>query len=299
MRNIRGGSSLLFRSTPVAIRVAQARQICTPAELDLVLQSTTRQIGSLDPKQLRASIRRARTLRDKWRDRAAAQTRDTKNRNPEKLGEANARSNDKAQLFDEALSRFEKRLSRVDGASGGSAAKAKPAKSVRTSEHRAERASTRSTLGKQSKKLSTNGAASASTAATSPSTASAAVTADHNGAAKPSSKPTTAKKGATSKVSAKRKGPPKRKAPPRSGSRSTTALPAAAAAVAPGLAAAAMAAGRDGAEGGAQAGGKAKKRNPQANATLKSTAVKPAGGHRMTGKVASPGRRSQAKRGSR
>src|SRR5690606_29904846 len=56
---IHSGKFLFSRSTPVAISVAQARQICTQAELDLVLQSTTRQIGSLDSKQLRSAIRRA------------------------------------------------------------------------------------------------------------------------------------------------------------------------------------------------------------------------------------------------
>jgi hypothetical protein len=80
----------------VAISVARARQICTQSELALVLESTTRQIGQLDAKQLRASIRRSRTLRDKWRDLSHSQTRDTKATDPDKLGEANARSAEKA-----------------------------------------------------------------------------------------------------------------------------------------------------------------------------------------------------------
>ena len=284
----------------MAISVAQARQICTPAELDLVLQSTTRQIGSLDPKQLRSSIRRARTLRDKWRDRAASQTRDTKSQNPDRLGEANARSNDKAQLFDEALGRFEKRLSKVDGATNGSAAatKAKPAKQTRTGEHRATRSSVRSTLSKKAEKLNADDTAPSSSPATSPATVAsdATVTAGGDGSAKPAGKRTVAKKGATPKASAKRKGPPKRKAPPRS---SNAAVPAAAAPVAQGLAAAAMAAGRDGGEGGEPSAGSTKKRSSKAKPAAKATAVKPGGSPRMPGKVASQGRRSQAKRGSR
>lgn len=280
----------------MAISVAQARQICTQSELDLVLQSTTRQIGSLDAKQLRSSIRRARTLRDKWRDRAASQTRDTKSQNPDKLGEANARSSDKAQLFEEALGRFEKRLSRVDGTTNGAAAasKTKPAKQARTSAHRATRASVRSTLSKQAGK--SDAAAPASARAANAATAKAAApgeTATTAAAATAASKRTVAKKGSSTKVSAKRKGPPKRKAAPSS---STSAVPTATAPVAPGLAAAAMAAGRDSAT--ASTAGTKKRKSPT-NAAAKTTAAKPGGGPRMSGNVAAQGRRSQAKRGSR
>lgn len=275
----------------MAISVAQARQICTQSELDLVLQSTTRQIGSLDAKQLRSSIRRARTLRDKWRDRAASQTRDTKSQNPDKLGEANARSSDKAQLFEEALGRFEKRLSRVDGTTNGAAAasKTKPAKQARTSAHRATRASVRSTLSKQAGK--SDAAAPASARAANAATAKAAAPGET--AATAASKRTVAKKGSSTKVSAKRKGPPKRKAAPSS---STSAVPTATAPVAPGLAAAAMAAGRDSAT--ASTAGTKKRKSPT-NAAAKTTAAKPGGGPRMSGNVAAQGRRSQAKRGSR
>jgi hypothetical protein len=140
----------------VAISVAQARQICTKAELDLVLQSTTRQIGDLDGKQLRASIRRARTLRDKWRDLANAQTRDTKVDDPGNLDRANARSGEKAELFDEALTRFEKRLAKVDsavnGASSGGTSK-NPPKKVRAVDHRASRSETRGALNEKTDAL--------------------------------------------------------------------------------------------------------------------------------------------------
>ncbi len=278
----------------MAISVAQARQICTQSELDLVLQSTTRQIGSLDAKQLRSSIRRARTLRDKWRDRAASQTRDTKSQNPDKLGEANARSSDKAQLFEEALGRFEKRLSRIDGTTNGAAAasKTKPAKQARTSAHRATRASVRSALSKQAAK--SDAAALASARAANAATAKAAAPGETaTTAATAASKRTVAKKGSSTKVSAKRKGPPKRKAAPSS---STSAVPTATAPVAPGLAAAAMAAGRDSAA--ASTAGTKKRKSPT-NAAAKTTAAKPGGGPRMSGNVASQGRRSQAKRGSR
>jgi len=287
----------------VAIRVAQARQICTPAELDLVLQSTTRQIGSLDPKQLRSSIRRARTLRDKWRDRAASQTRTTKSQNADKLGEANARSSDKAQLFDEALNRFEKRLSKIDGASAGSASTAKPqpSKPGRTDEHRATRASVRRSLSQKTAKLSTNGAAAASapTASSAANSSQGSATAANAATNTAAGKRAVAKKGATPQASAKRKGPPKRKAPPRSSVRAKSASPTAPVAVATGLAAAAMAAGREGTEGSSQTNGKARKRSPQGGVATKPTAVKPGGGSRMPGKVASQGRRNQAKRGSR
>jgi hypothetical protein len=138
----------------VAISVAKARQICTQAELDLVLQSTTRQIGDLDAKQLKAAVRRARTMRDKWRDLASAQTRGTKAEDPANLDRANARSSEKATLFDEALQRFEKRLAKVDGAdSGKGAAKKNPPKKVRAGGHRAEGAEVRDALNEKTEML--------------------------------------------------------------------------------------------------------------------------------------------------
>ncbi len=131
----------------MAITVAQAREICTKSELELVLKSTTRHIGSLEEKELRSAVRRARTLRDKWRDQANSQTRDTKVKAPNKLGEANARSADKAQLFSEALERLEKRLSKVaPEKSVGSIGTNRSTKPARAAAHRQTRAETREVL---------------------------------------------------------------------------------------------------------------------------------------------------------
>jgi hypothetical protein len=133
----------MLRKPQVAINSVRARQICTKAELDLVLQSTTKHIGNLDAKQLKAAVRRSRSLRDKWRDLVHSQTRDLKATEPQKLEDANARSAEKATLFDETLARFEKRLSKLDG----EASKPSPAmKTASNVNHRTDRAAVRESL---------------------------------------------------------------------------------------------------------------------------------------------------------
>ncbi len=149
----------------MAISAARARQICTKAELELVLQSTTKHIGSLDTKQLKSAVRRSRTLRDKWRDLAHSQTRNTKATKPDKLGDANARSAEKATLFDEALTRFEKRLSKLEVAS----AKVSPVKKAAVKvDHRADRAAVRETLNAKTETLNASTARAKSTVKATP-----------------------------------------------------------------------------------------------------------------------------------
>lgn len=143
----------------MAISTARARQICTQSELELVLKSTTRNIGGLDLRQLKAAIRRARTLRDKWRDQAHAQERDTKANSPDKLGEQNARSNDKAQLFDETLGRFEKRLEKLETAAAKKPAvkKAVTKRASSAPDHRGDRAAVRGKLAAKTDLLNQDG----------------------------------------------------------------------------------------------------------------------------------------------
>jgi hypothetical protein len=257
----------------VAISSARARQICTKAELDLVLQSTTIHIGNLDAKQLKAAIRRARTLRDKWRDLAHAQTRDTKATSPEQLGEANARSAEKGVLFDETLARFEKRLSKVDTSPTVGSASSKASSKVN---HRADRATVRETLNAKTEMLN---ASSSPTPAKKVATKKAAT---KKAATKsPASKPVASKKAAPKKKTAKK--PPTRKA----GAVSTK-----------GVAAAELASGRP-AVASAKLTGADKKRNLKAKTSAKATAVARSGAPRIQGHVSSQGRRNQAKRNTR
>lgn len=257
----------------MAISSARARQICTKAELDLVLQSTTTHIGNLDAKQLKAAIRRARTLRDKWRDLAHSQTRDTKATSPEQLGEANARSAEKGVLFDETLARFEKRLSKVEATATAGTVSAKRSAKVN---HRADRAAVRGTLNAKTEMLNASStlATEEKVAAKKPATKKAATKS-------PAAKPVASKKAAPKKKSATK--PPTRK----SGGVS-----------AKGAAAAELAAGRP-VVGSAKPTGAEKKRNLKAKTSAKATVVARSGSPRIQGHVSAQGRRNQAKRNSR
>jgi len=261
----------------VAISVAQARQICTQAELDLVLKSTTRQIGSLDAKQLRAAIRRSRTLRDKWRDLKHEQRRGTKIDNPEKLESANLRSKQKAELFDEALTRFEKRLSKLEPQPGKESTGTKRVtKPKRSAEHRQSRAEVRGKLAEKTEMLNAPEPAAKTKKKSATKAAPAAK-------AKPA-----AKKASATRKPPKRKTPPKRDAPP----------PVNPVAPTEGLAAAAMAAGRP-PVGGDSLSSADKKRNLKATTAAKARRVSRSGATRIQGHVSSQGRRNQAKRGNR
>ncbi len=138
----------------MALTVAQAKAICTPSELQLVRLSMPREVVKFDARQLTAKIKRSRDLRDKWRDLAKRQTRTTKVESPQKLGSANQRSADKAQLFAETLARYDSQWQAVRSdspqrASAKNPKIAKPAstpKRLRSAGHRATRATVRGQL---------------------------------------------------------------------------------------------------------------------------------------------------------
>jgi len=93
----------------MAVNRRQARALSTRSELELVSASYPDAIGKLSPRALRSNITRARNLRDKQRDLLQRQKLATRARTGTKLG-GNARTAQKAELFDETLSRFTRRL---------------------------------------------------------------------------------------------------------------------------------------------------------------------------------------------
>jgi hypothetical protein len=96
-----------------------ARALCTPAELELVLLSFPDQVKTLSAARLKLKRTRARALRDKYRDLLRRQKLATRDRTGSKLGrgpKTNARTADKAKLFDETLKRFEAQVAVVDAA---------------------------------------------------------------------------------------------------------------------------------------------------------------------------------------
>lgn len=108
----------------MAYNRAQALKICTATEMKIFLSSLSDAVGKLTPVQLRSRITRARTLRDKNSDlfrRQVAATRAATGTKRGVSGAANSRTEQKAQLFAEALARLEARQSAID---------AKPVKAV-------------------------------------------------------------------------------------------------------------------------------------------------------------------------
>ncbi len=108
----------------MAYNRAQALKICTATEMEIFLSSLSDAVGKLTPVQLRSRIARARTLRDKNTDlfrRQVAATRAATGTKRGASGVANSRTEQKAQLFAEALARLEARQTAID---------AKPVKAV-------------------------------------------------------------------------------------------------------------------------------------------------------------------------
>jgi single-stranded DNA-binding protein len=101
----------------MAYNRAQALKICTAAEMEVFLSSLSDAIGTLTHAQLRSRIARARTLRDKNTDlfrRQASATRATTGTKRGASGDANRRTEQKAQIFAETLTRLEARQSAIE-----------------------------------------------------------------------------------------------------------------------------------------------------------------------------------------
>ena len=88
----------------------QAIQLCTQRELDLITASRAKNLGDLPAGTLRSHIARARGLRNKFRDLAARQAREAREKSSprrKRPSTTNRRTVQKAKLFDEVLKRFE------------------------------------------------------------------------------------------------------------------------------------------------------------------------------------------------
>jgi hypothetical protein len=133
---------------------AQAKEICTKPEYELVEASFRPAVTEMTPARLRSKIERARKLQDKNRQQAEKQNRETKDREPGRQRSANLRTERKAKLFAETRERFEKRLAEVEskgtgeGDATGAAGKSARARSSRAnSENRKARRQAKRELG--------------------------------------------------------------------------------------------------------------------------------------------------------
>ena len=115
----------------MATTLVQARKFLTAAELELFAASRGQALSGLVPRQLRGKLKRARTLRDKYRDLLRRQKLATRERAGTKLGRtgtANARTAQKAALFGELLEIFTRRLAQVEAAQARAELKAAAAR---------------------------------------------------------------------------------------------------------------------------------------------------------------------------
>lgn len=107
---------------------ARAESWLTAAERKLLDGTLGRSLAAATSKQLQATMAKARTLRDKWRDLFNRQMKASK-RGGRGGEQVNSRSLDKADLFAAAVRRIEARLAELAGALAPSAAE--PAASTR------------------------------------------------------------------------------------------------------------------------------------------------------------------------
>ena len=133
------------------ITVAEARKICTQAELSLLMACRPKAIEKLASDELKAAVVSARRLRDKWRDVATEQRRETQRQQKSRVTDDNARSGEKAAIFAHALTKFETQLKKVESTDGAvkvatRAGEKKPTKAQRGQTHREVRAITRDYL---------------------------------------------------------------------------------------------------------------------------------------------------------
>jgi hypothetical protein len=93
----------------MAMSLDQARELCNKAEFPLAEASFPPKLSRLTPAQLRSKVERARKLMDKYSDQSRTQNRRSKAVGSTREN-ANARTAQKAQLFAEALDRFQDQL---------------------------------------------------------------------------------------------------------------------------------------------------------------------------------------------
>jgi len=143
----------MAKTRPTASPLDQVRSLLTSAERQVLQSSMGAAIAKATKEQVEAAMKRARALRDKWRDLQADQSRSTK-RSPRAGSAANQRTQAKHDVFDGAVKRLEARLAEfaegvrtvVNRQAQRFTAATKPSKTGRKRAARGNRASVRSDL---------------------------------------------------------------------------------------------------------------------------------------------------------
>lgn len=142
-------------TTGRAVETAGTRRpgLFTAAEQKLLAESQGTALEKASRAVVHDRLKRVRGLRDKWRDLLGRQVRKEK-RSPQALAEANARSREKAEQLQSAVTRLEQRLARFEAAPTTSAsARRTVKKSSRVATHRATRAGVRAAMAKKTATL--------------------------------------------------------------------------------------------------------------------------------------------------
>ena len=184
----------------------QAKTLLNASELALFDDGRAVAVKAHTAAQLRNKIQRSRRLRDKYRDLFRRQRLDSRQRTGSKdgrSGQANARSSEKATLFDELMGRFQARLTVLEAAEARANGRKKASTRKATAKKATAKATAKATTGKKA-------------------TAKKA-TAKKATAKKATAKTTTAKKATAKKATAKKPRPRKASQEGREGSKKATA----------------------------------------------------------------------------
>lgn len=123
--------------------LASLRSLLTTAERKVLESTTGSALGRASQQQVQSLMKRARELRDKWRDLQESQSRSTKR--TKDRGAANARSREKHELFHGAVARLEARLAEF-GDTVAAAVKGGPSREAGKAAVQAKRRSARTGL---------------------------------------------------------------------------------------------------------------------------------------------------------
>ena len=98
----------------MAFTRTQAKALCNSPELDMFDKSRPKLLKQLTAAEVKSLVNRSRKLRDKWREVSQRQTRNTQAAKGQRHTEDNARSADKAALFEQVHQAFVKRMEAVE-----------------------------------------------------------------------------------------------------------------------------------------------------------------------------------------
>lgn len=162
----------------MAINMKEARTLCSSSELQLVRSATQTEIVKLTPARLRAKIDRARKLRDKFRDLARQQRRESRGKakpRSARPAQGNEATRRKQEIFADALAAFEARLDKLaqapaakktGGKAAGKTSKKPSKKTAKNAPKRVSKKTAKKVAKKASKKASKQVAKRAASAVT-------------------------------------------------------------------------------------------------------------------------------------